>query len=113
MWPPPHRFAPDAEQVERAGARLGWQNTTVPGATLTFDSDWLRIEGVVPEVWTESAQVTRVRRVGRFFSPGLMFDTVDGAYDGVIVWLFPQTRDRAERLLAARGWPVAGNNLRS
>jgi hypothetical protein len=76
---------------------------------MTFDSDWLRIEGVPTyDVWIERARVTNIRAVGRWFSPGLIFDTTDGVYDGIIVWLAPTTRrDNVLRLLADRGWAVA------
>jgi hypothetical protein len=75
--------------------------------TMTFDSEWLRIEGVPTyDVWIERARVTNVRAIGRWFSPGLMFDTTDGVYDGVIVWLAPRRRDSVLRLLADRGWAV-------
>jgi hypothetical protein len=75
--------------------------------TVTFDSDWLRIEGVPTyDIWVECARVTNIRAVGRWFSPGVMFDTSDGRYDGVIVWLFRTRRRDFLRLLAERGWPV-------
>jgi hypothetical protein len=73
--------------------------------TLTFDSHWLRIEGVPTyDVWIECARVTNVRAVGRWFSSGLMFDATDGRYDGVVVWLFGTERDNVLRLLLVRGW---------
>jgi hypothetical protein len=106
---PPHRFGSDATEVSRAGARIAWWNATVPMVTMTFDSDWLRIEGVPTyDVWIERARVTNIRAVGRWFSPGLMFDTTDGVYDGVIVWFAQRTRrDNVLRLLADREWAVA------
>jgi hypothetical protein len=114
---PSHRFSSNAVRVGHAGVRIGWWNTTAPGAALTFDRNWLRIESVRleqlfgghgVEVWIESARVIKVRTVGRWFSTGLIFDTTDGTYDGVIVWLFRKRRDFVVSLLAARGWPVAG-----
>ena len=75
--------------------------------TVTFDSDWLRIEGVPTfDVWIERARVTNVRTVGRWFSSGVMFDATDGRYDGVIVWVVGR-REGFLDLLADRGWPVA------
>ena len=92
---------------------------------LTLDAAWLRIESgprlrLVPraarlridgvptqDVWINSNLVTSVRPVGRWFSPGLMFDSAEGIYDGVIVWLFRSRRDETLRLLASCGWPVA------
>jgi len=94
--------------VPRAGARIGWWNASVPLVKLTFDAAWLRIEGVPTyDVWIRSDLVTNVRRVGRWFSPGLMFDSAEGTYDGVIVWLFRTRRNETLRLLSAFGWPVA------
>jgi hypothetical protein len=105
---PPHHFGSDATEVRRAGARVAWVNVTMPMVTLTFDSDWLRIEGVPTyDVWIERARVTNIRAVGRWFSPGVMFDTTDGVYDGVIVWLFGRRRDLMLRRLADGGWRVA------
>ena len=95
-----------ATEVRRAGARVAWFNASVPMVTVTFDSDWLRIEGVPTfDVWIERARVTNVRAVSRWFNSGVMFDATDGCYDGVIVWLIGR-RDVFLDLLAHQGWPV-------
>jgi hypothetical protein len=77
--------------------------------TVTFDSEWLRIEGVPTyDVWIERARVTNVRAVGGWFSLGVMFDATDGRYDGVVVWLLGTARrDHFLDHLANLGWPVA------
>ena len=107
---PPHSFGADAVHVRRAGARIGRLNASVPLVTITFDADWLRVEGVPTyDVWIERGRVTVVRKVGRWwFSSGLMFDSTDGAYDGVIVWLWRTKRAEAVCMLAERGWPSVG-----
>ena len=57
-------------------------------------------------MWIDAGRVVNVRAVGRWFNPGLMFDTSDGLYDGVIVWLFRTRRSEALDQLTALGWRV-------
>lgn len=101
----PHRFGDDA-YVGRCGAYVHWWSASSPlGGTVTVDSEWLHLVGVPTyDVWIERARVTRVRMV-RLFSRGVMFDSEDGAYDGVILW-GPPAGTVALRHLAALGWPV-------
>ena len=74
--------------------------------TFTIDSEWLRLVGIPTyDVWIDRARVTGVRTV-RLFGRGLIFDSEDGAYDGVIIWLLHPHRLAALRHLAALGWPV-------
>jgi hypothetical protein len=101
----PHRFGEGAYEG-RCGVRVQSWNATHPLVTVTVDSEWLHLVGIPTyDVWIERARVTGVRTV-RLFGRGLIFDSQDGAYDGVIIWLLHHERLAALRLLAALGWPV-------
>ena len=114
QYPPAIRTPPqldgDVTVFRGVGARVARSNLTVPLVTLAFDADWLRIRRIMRhcDVWIERSRVISVRAVGStWFSAGVMFDTADGRYDGVIVWIRRGPRAALIGLLEERGWPVA------
>lgn len=91
------------------GARVRWSNATFPFAKLTFDTELARItvtSGLLGgPFWVRRDEVTEVVPMrGLLFSPGLMFATDDGSFDGLIFWTFSQRA--AMEAFAAAGWPV-------
>ena len=110
---PEHAFDPSQTYRVRCGARIGRRNATVPLVTLRVDERWAQISvggslsffGGPTPVWIDRSVVAAVRRVHVAFSPGIRFVTVDGRYDGVVLWTY-----KPEALLDSfrdRDWPVA------
>jgi hypothetical protein len=82
---PGHEFV-DAS-VWKCGARIGRMNATMPMATVTFDREWLRVEGVPTyDVWVERTEVSAVQPIRYLWSKGVRFASADGRYDGLIIW---------------------------
>ena len=96
---PGHDFC-DAS-VWKCGARIGRMNATIPMAIVTFDRDWLRVEGVPTyDVWVERTAVSSVQPIRYLWSKGIRFVTADGRYDGLIIW----TRAGMTDALRSEGW---------
>lgn len=101
----PHRFATDAMTI-KTGVQVNGASATWPFGRLTIDEEWLRLAGTLPPaVWIDRPTVTKVRTLRHLGFRGLMFDTADGRYNGVIVWL--GSRSKVLDALAAKGWPVS------
>lgn len=82
---PGHYFTDGS--VWKCGARIGRMNASIPMAIVTFDRDWLRVEGVPTyDVWVERTTVSSVQPIRYLWSKGIRFVTVDGRYDGLIIW---------------------------
>jgi hypothetical protein len=96
---PGHQFSNPS--VWKCGARIGRMNATIPMVTVTFDSQWLRVEGVPTyDVWVDRSEVSAVQPVRYLWSKGIRFVSVDGRYDGLIIW----TRARMTDALRSAGW---------
>jgi hypothetical protein len=96
---PGHRFT-DAS-LWKCGARVGRINATFPLAMVTFDRDWLRVEGVPTcDVWVDRARVSSIQPVRYLWSNGIRFVAPDGRYDGLIIW----TRAGMTGELRSAGW---------
>ena len=115
--PPPtnsvHSFV--APYVFEGGARIGWSNWTVPFARLTADPEMVMVSvrslpfGHSP-VWIDRADVTLVVRVqGCLVSPGIMFETQSGDYDGLIFWTFSPRKVLGS--LRYLGWPTTEGKI--
>lgn len=99
MLRPGHAFT-DAS-TWRCGARVGRINVTIPLATVTFDREWLHIEGVpTHDVWVDRSAVSTVEPVRYLWSKGVRFASGDGRYDGLIIW----TRSGMTDALHSAGW---------
>lgn len=96
---PGHAFT--GASIWKCGARIGWINATWPIATVTFDRDWLRVEGVPTyDVWVDRTKVSAVQPVRYLGGKGIRFVSTDGRYDGLIVW----TRKGMTEALHSAGW---------
>jgi hypothetical protein len=96
---PGHNFTDAA--IWKCGARIGRVNASIPMALVTFDRDWLRVEGVPTyDVWVDRTKVSSVQPIRYLSSNGIRFVTEDGRYDGLIVW----TRARMAEALRSAGW---------
>ena len=102
-----HAFHRQATRSFTGGLRSGLFNATWPLARLTLDGEAARIRVLLLRtVWVERSEVVAVRRLSFLLSPGILFETKDGAYDGVIFWTFAPSD--VMRAFAALGWPVEG-----
>lgn len=96
---PGHRFA-DASGW-KCGARIGRLNASFPLAVVTFDQEWLRVEGVPTyDVWVDRRMVSSVQPIRYLLSDGIRFVTEDGRYDGLIIW----TRAGMTEAIRSAGW---------
>jgi|EndMetStandDraft_3_1072993.scaffolds.fasta_scaffold377988_1 hypothetical protein len=96
---PGHRFT-DAS-VWKCGARIGRMNASIPMAMVTFDRDWLRVEGVPTyDVWVDRTTVSFVQPIRYLWGTGIRFVTEDGRYDGLMIW----TRAGMTEALRSAGW---------
>ena len=83
------------------GGRIGRMNAAIPAAIVTFDRDWLRVEGVPTyDVWVERTVVLSVQSIRYLWSKGVRFVTADGRYDGLIIWTSAGMTDA----LRSAGW---------
>jgi len=78
----------------------------LPLAKVRFDTEWMRVPRVVGALWLPRDVVINVRAVSRFARRAIRFDSADGAYDGVLLWVIDI--DRTLRMLGSFGWPVEG-----
>ena len=100
--PSGHVFANDAARW-RCGARAGRMNATIPLVTVTFDDQWLHVEGVPTyDIWIDREVVGRVDTIRFLWSPGIRFAADAGVYDGLIIW----TRGGMAEALRQARWPA-------
>ena len=99
----PHQFGPGA-LVRTGGARVGRFNATVPLVRMTVDQDWANLSGPLISVWLARTDVSRVRRIRVFpiLGDGVMFDSADGRFDGVVFWAVAASE--AVACMASLGW---------
>lgn len=104
-----------APYVFEGGARLGWANWSIPFARMTADPAVIAIVvrklpfGHGP-VWIERSVVSRVVRVqGCLISPGILFESESGVYDGVIFWTMSPTKVLGS--LKYLGWPTGDSSV--
>lgn len=103
-YSPPHVFDADAVRC-RVGAQVCGAGMTWPLGTATLDDAWLLVAGTFgPPAWIDRGVVAQVRSFPWVMTRGVMFDTPDGRYDGVIVWA--GRRSTFCGTLASRGWPI-------
>ena len=96
---PGHEFA-DAS-IWKCGARIGRMNATIPMATVTFDREWIRVEGVPTyDVWVDRTKDSAIQPIRYLWSRGLRFTSKDSRYDGLIIW----TRSGMTEALRSAGW---------
>lgn len=112
---PQHTFDADAFTAV-GGCRVRRRNLSVPLVNLKADRRWLRItrnDGLASwvafpflprPIWIGRAEVMTCRPIWTRMGSGILFETADGAFDGVILWLFGRQAVLSE--LQALGWPV-------
>jgi len=105
---PGYEFVASRSQRITGGVRVRWIPERWPFAAVTLDDQWAFVSGFRP-VWVERKSVVGIREIRTPFMNGVLFESLDSRYDGLIFW------GRNVPLIAALerfGWP-AGSAART